>query len=345
MDYQGFITQYCINNNYSNYPVYNAEKIYNLLYNNILYDSEIGVELHYLGLYYYGNDYEKYNYYMNRGCDKGFFGSMKSLGLYHQFESKNYDLMKKYYLMAIELGDAKCMDNLGYYYQHIEKDYEMMKLYYTMAIENNHINAMYNLGVYYQFTEFNCELMMPLYLEAIENGHVKCMDNLGYYYQYNVKDYKLMKKYYLMAIENGCDNANYNLGYYYKNKGKYEMMEKYHLMAINNDACFYSLEIYYNKNHIKLLDLYILRNDRQKIINQFNKIFSLTNQINEEEFLNRLISFEFKPDDNLSLGLKLLLNALKQKIDLLELHFKYAPEGLGFKEAKEDFLTNIAEYK
>lgn len=342
MDYQGLINQYCINNNYYDYQVDNAEKIYNLLYNNILYDSEIGVELHYLGLYYYEKDNEKYNYYMNMGCDKGFFGSMKSLGLHHQFESKNYDLMKKYYLMA---GDAKCMDNLGYYYQHIEKDYEMMKLYYTMAIENNHINAMYNLGVYYQFTELNYVLMMPLYLKAIEHGHVKCMDNLGYYYQYNVKDYKLMKKYYSMAIKNGCDNANYNLGVYYKNKGKYEMMEKCHLMAINNDACLHSLEIYYNKNHIKLLDLYILHGDRQKIINQFNKIFSETKQINEEEFLNRLISFEIKPDDNLSLGLKLLLNALKQKIDLLELHFKYAPEGLGFIEAKEDFLTNIAEYK
>lgn len=43
-------------------------------------------------------------------CDKGFISSMKSLGLQHQFKTKNYDIMKIYYLMAIQMGDIKCMD-------------------------------------------------------------------------------------------------------------------------------------------------------------------------------------------------------------------------------------------
>ena len=30
--------------------------------------------------------------------------------------------MKKYYLMAIELGNSGAMNNLGYYYQNIEKN-------------------------------------------------------------------------------------------------------------------------------------------------------------------------------------------------------------------------------
>lgn len=41
---------------------------------------------------------------------------MNNLSDYYHFVKKDYVKMKKYYLMAIELGDTVLMYNLGYYY-------------------------------------------------------------------------------------------------------------------------------------------------------------------------------------------------------------------------------------
>ena len=62
-------------------------------------------------------------------------------GVYFKFIEKNYELMKKYYLMAIECNNNIAMNNLALYYQDIEKNYELMKKYYLMAIENNNSDA------------------------------------------------------------------------------------------------------------------------------------------------------------------------------------------------------------
>ena len=50
----------------------------------------------------------------------------------------NYDLMKKYYLMAIEHGSIIAMFNLGCYYDDIN-DFDEMKKYYLMAIKYGNI--------------------------------------------------------------------------------------------------------------------------------------------------------------------------------------------------------------
>jgi hypothetical protein len=73
-------------------------------------------------------------------------------GVYHEYK-KDYDTMKKYYLMAVENGNISAMKNLGNYYNNIEKEYDLMKKYYLMAIENGNVRAMYHLGVYYYTVE------------------------------------------------------------------------------------------------------------------------------------------------------------------------------------------------
>ena len=49
--------------------------------------------------------------------------------------NKNYEEMKKYYLMAIEKGESIAMNNLGQYYQFIEKKYDEAIKYYEMNNE------------------------------------------------------------------------------------------------------------------------------------------------------------------------------------------------------------------
>ena len=45
------------------------------------------------------------------------------------YKSKNYDEMKKYFLMAIDKGNLFAMNNLGLYYKYYEKNYDLMKKY------------------------------------------------------------------------------------------------------------------------------------------------------------------------------------------------------------------------
>ncbi len=54
---------------------------------------------------------------------------------YYHYIEKNYNMMKKYYLMAIELKNCFAMNGLGNYYENIERNYELMKKYYLMAID------------------------------------------------------------------------------------------------------------------------------------------------------------------------------------------------------------------
>ena len=148
------------------------------------------------------------NSYTNEMVD----GSLLNVkGLYYRNVEKNYTLMKKYLIMAMELGDTCAMNNLGWYYKIVEKDYDMMKECYVMAIEKNDAAAMYNFGLYYQSVEKNYDLMKKYYLMSIELNFEYSMFNLGLYYQSVEKNYDLMKKYYLMAIELGDADAMKNL--------------------------------------------------------------------------------------------------------------------------------------
>lgn len=56
---------------------------------------------------------------------------LQNIGLYYEYVKKDYDEMKKYYLITIELNVSGSINNLGYYYQYIEKDYDKIKKYYS----------------------------------------------------------------------------------------------------------------------------------------------------------------------------------------------------------------------
>ena len=99
-------------------------------------------------------------------------------GFYHQI-IEDYNEMKKYYLMAIELGNSSMsMNNLAYYYRAVEKNYNEMKKYYLMAIELGNSMAMNNLSYYYQTVEKNYNEMKKYYLMAIEIGSSDAIDRL-----------------------------------------------------------------------------------------------------------------------------------------------------------------------
>ena len=114
---------------------------------------------------------------------------------------KNYDLMKQYYLIAIEKNNTGAMNKLGCYYYSIEKNYDLMKKYYLMAIENGNIISMYCLGNYY------FELIKDNFMNLIDKGYFKII---------NIENINLMKKYFFMAIKNDNYKSCIILCYYYR---------------------------------------------------------------------------------------------------------------------------------
>ena len=115
------------------------------------------------------------------------------ISLYYQLIKTDYVLMKKYYLMAIELGNSSAMNSLGWYYKNTEKNYVMMKKYLLMAIELNNSKAMNNLGVYYFEVKKDYVMMKKYLLMAIELNNSTSMNNLKLFYSNNKLElYKLL---------------------------------------------------------------------------------------------------------------------------------------------------------
>jgi len=75
--------------------------------------------------------------------------SMRCLAIYYLKIEKNYDLAKKYFLMAVEGNDFFAMNDLAVYYEKIEKNDDLAKKYILMALEKNHPIIIENIIGYY----------------------------------------------------------------------------------------------------------------------------------------------------------------------------------------------------
>ncbi|AYV77446.1 MAG: hypothetical protein Dasosvirus3_5 [Dasosvirus sp.] len=114
------------------------------------------------------------------------------------------DCMLKYYLMAIDKGHVGAMVCLANYHEE-KKSYEMMEKYYLMAIESKNskqdsehrINAMNYLGDhYYKMKEF--DEMIQYYSMAIDEKSFISVPKMVYYYE-KQKDFDNMLKYCLLS--------------------------------------------------------------------------------------------------------------------------------------------------
>jgi hypothetical protein len=212
------------------------------------------------------------------------------LGVYYQFIYVNYDLMKKYYLRAIETGNSDSIYNLGFYYGNIEFNYDLMKKYYLQAIEKENSNAMVHLGFYYYVAEQNYDLAKKYYLQATNKENIDAMRNLGCYYRYVEKNYDLAEKYYLQSINKGNIDAMNDLGSYYLCVEKNcDLAKKYYLMAIEKGGCgaIYYLDTYYTNNMPNNRDLqnYFCALIKNNIIS-YSCIFNINKYIEENITIN-----------------------------------------------------------
>jgi hypothetical protein len=162
------------------------------------------------------NSKQNYLRELKKEADNGSVERMVELGKYYRDKEKNYDLMKKYFEMAIKMESVEAMYQYALFYHDHVHDFEQMKKYYEMAIDKGHITSMENLGLYR--SEKGLASGPVLLEKAIKLGSTNAMCYLGWHYDKKKSTRNLAIKYFEMAIENG-DNDGYKdiAESYYKN--------------------------------------------------------------------------------------------------------------------------------
>lgn len=228
-------------------------------------ETEQDIGLQYLWVYYYkliAKDIEKAIYHLNIAASNGSSIAMKELGDYYS-SIQNFELMKHFYLMAIEVNNIEAMERYASYCFYT-KDYVSMKKYLLMAIQANNSDAMIGLGFYYyQIKDY--ENMLVYYQMAAEQGNSEGFVRLGMYFQ-ELKDFDMMVQYYLKAIDLGNVVAMEKLGREYYRIKDFDHMKIYlemavehgNIEAINDLATYYSI----TKNYPKMIEYYNLSIDK-----------------------------------------------------------------------------------
>jgi tetratricopeptide (TPR) repeat protein len=123
---------------------------------------------------------------------------------YKYSKLRKYDLMEKYFILAIKYDDREPSRNDGYYYEEIIRNYNVAKQYYLKAVQKDNMYAMIHLGNYYYRIENNYELMIKYYLMALQKFELDTALFIDRFC-YDREHFKLIKKIYLIYFKYNKD--------------------------------------------------------------------------------------------------------------------------------------------
>lgn len=122
-----------------------------------------------------------------------YFAIYTLIDIYEHYE--DYEEMERCMLISSDRGFVGAMYSLAVYYKNKKENYDEMKKYLHMAINMNYNDTSY-LNYYYM-GDYNIDG----FLETQKYYQLKSMKELGDYYK-NIGDLNGMEKYYLMYIDN-----------------------------------------------------------------------------------------------------------------------------------------------
>ena len=301
-----FIIEYIGSTQYNKFMKINNESdlliIYDLYKNGIVGETYNSLICFYYGFYYESlKKWDLVEKYYLLAVDYNNSDAMNRLGLYYYMKEK-YDFVIKYILMAVDNNNYESAGCLAHYYQFVEKNYFFVEKYYLMAInyDNSSSNAdsMYYLAYFYNMDK-KYDLMEKYYLMAINHDHARSMNNLAHYYEYKGNNYDLAKKYYLMAIKHGSIVALNNLGYYYEHREKqFDLAKKYYLMAIDhgNSTAMGNLARFYQLREINhdLMEKYYLMAAKKNHVLATTTCETIYSTISQKNINNAIYFYNFK---------------------------------------------------
>lgn len=228
---------------------------------------------------------------------------------------KIYNLFKDEIIFE-PMNDVECI-YLGEYYEHY-KSYSIAFEYYAKA-GNIYGNVDAMMKVAHGYSSISSSTAKHYYLMAFNSGHTEALRNIIEVY-IKEQDYESAEKYLLMAIDCDCYLSSETLINFYTNIKK-DMPALIKLCQDN--------PTYFNQGCISKIINYLWTEKLEE--NTYNDILDFL--LSQESFIDK---------DAPSL-LKIFIKLLKDKLDLMKLHFDYSEKGKGFQEAKQDFYDSITK--
>lgn len=156
-------------------------------------------------------------------------------------------------------------------------------------------------------------------------------------------NYEESNKYLLLAVNQGYPDAMHNYANNLEKQGN--IAGKYYFMAFEKglpDSLlkFITLLKIQNK-YDELFDLYS-KYRRDLLMDFLNK--KLSENLNSEKILNIILELSDQDLKSANYYVKIINKLVKSKIDLIELNFKYQPNGTGYLQSKSDFLNRLANF-
>ena len=248
-----------------------------------------------------------------------------------------YEILFNYCIANKTTKESKILYILGHMYRlgrGVERNYEETMKYYKMSAEMGNTYAINSLGnLYYtgEGVEKNYDEAMKYYMISIEKGNSEAMSNVGHMYQIGEgveKNIDEAIRYYKMAIEKGNCSAMNNIGCIYQlGEGiekNFRKAIKYYKMAIENG----------NRN---------VRNNLSVLVQEINKLttnekieyYKLLNQCEKtKEYAQKIV---IKQETSDIVQMHDIIERMSQRLEELETHVRYMPDGIGYHEAKMEF--------
>jgi hypothetical protein len=166
------------------------------------------------------------------------------LGCFYKYIETNYNLMKKYYIMAIDKGNVDAMFLLAEYYEHKDKKYNFYD--YNLYIQNDNYDK-YNV---YENTKFESRsinsdsglIYKPGNRLHIDYNH-STLDAISknlYYISHNLEQYKNLEF-------SAKRNPKFINGYAYNNNNKFQILNKINSCGVSKYRYTYTTDIDNNK--------------------------------------------------------------------------------------------------
>lgn len=253
------------------------------------------------------------------------------MGDYYYYK-KDYSSMKKYYKKAIDMGNSISMVRIADYYNKI-RDYKNMLKYYRLAIIKCNSIAMKHFYMWYSNKYYKGKLRYGYEFESGQDPHEFFMEIFSEPIKNNDSNALLCVSKYMKFFNNPEFEKYYNLAFKNRNEKS------------NEDLLLFSIEI---KKYDGLLDILCSLNhnsdeENDKLI-RYLKISECKSHflMHQEKYLQLIEKIDKKHINKLDKETQIIWKLLKEKIDLLEIHFNYSPDSVGFDEAKKDFFKKVA---
>jgi len=311
----------------------------------------------YTAAYYLGNSYKKnkdtenmLKYYL-LAAEKNIQEVKIELARYYQEQNDSEKQLK--YLLESKIDDLTLEELLLVAKSFAENNNKRYDYYEKTALKN-HVESAYLMAQRYKATNQKSS-MEKMYLIAIDQGDTKSLYEL---IDYRIKEGTLNKSdpINIKAAESGYEPGLYHIAYniytnYCNNghKNDLDKMEKYFIESIkkgNQNAMNYLCQYYLRTN--KYDDYYKLCLSYPDKIDKVQFIKTMDTFMNDkggkevpESCIEILRQIDLTGINNVPTSIRMLKKLITDQMDLIDMHFEYAPGGDGYKEAKKDFMKKL----